>query len=534
MKIITRLMLSFVGLIVFYNMALWGFFSDFGERSGAMLEQSVKAVESVDQSRAAWDAFRDVRDYTTDVLSMIEPLNSSEVDAEFDRLYGEFSRRLKLVRDLVVDKPAVSEKAAEAATLAARWQQQMKQRLSSSNATALPSEIVTADQGNQLEAVINSVVESTVADAEEFARVTQADMESTGRSAALLALAFALAAIGFSGYLAWSISQPIRRLSARMSSLAGGDSSTRVPYADQNNEIGEMARALRVFRDAAQAREGIEKSIGDAVDSLRRNAQDLTGIAGQTRVGLSQQQVTVSSVSEHISATSNELRFVGEHSTEVLEHSKQAAEKTIRIGAEVSSSSETVNESVEQMEMVVNAISRLKDDSVKVGEVLQVITGIAEQTNLLALNAAIEAARAGEHGRGFSVVADEVRSLANMTQESAQKIHAMIQNIQDGTQSAVDAIGRSRELVHRNQEAMSSVNGSLGEVRDAVTSVSEKNELTAEQTRQQLTRMAEVTRSIGSLSDASKAALKDADRLSEVSQALDQLSKHLSDLMKQG
>jgi len=218
----------------------------------------------------------------------------------------------------------------------------------------------------------------------------------------------------------------------------------------------------------------------------------------------------------------------------VLEHSKQAAEKTIRIGAEVSSSSETVNESVEQMEMVVNAISRLKDDSVKVGEVLQVITGIAEQTNLLALNAAIEAARAGEHGRGFSVVADEVRSLANMTQESAQKIHAMIQNIQDGTQSAVDAIGRSRELVHRNQEAMSSVNGSLGEVRDAVTSVSEKNELTAEQTRQQLTRMAEVTRSIGSLSDASKAALKDADRLSEVSQALDQLSKHLSDLMKQG
>ncbi|TNC92059.1 MAG: methyl-accepting chemotaxis protein, partial [Thalassolituus sp.] len=132
---------------------------------------------------------------------------------------------------------------------------------------------------------------------------------------------------------------------------------------------------------------------------------------------------------------------------------------------------------------------------------------------------------------GFSVVAEEVRSLANMTQESAQKIQSMIQNIQGGTQSAVDAISRSQELTHRNQEAMTNVSAALGEVHEAVVSVSEMNERTAEKTRQQLVRMDDVSRNISGLNEASRAALQDADRLSEVSGALDSLSRHLTDLM---
>ncbi|WP_370293845.1 methyl-accepting chemotaxis protein [Thalassolituus sp.] len=531
MNIITRLLVSFGGLILFYNLALWGFFSGFTERSSGMLQQSERTIQAVDQSRAAWDAFRDVRDYTSGVLAMIQPLNSSEVDQEFKRLYRTFSERLALVESLSSGQPQLAATAAEARTLAEGWKQQMLSRLSASNSTALPSAIATADRGTQLEAAINTLVADTVAGARVLATSTQQEMDETGRNTALMAIAFAIAAVGFSGFLAWTISKPIRRLSARMSALAGGDSGTRVPYADKNDEIGEMARALRVFRDAAQARDELEHSIDDAVKSLRSNADNLTSIAAQTRSGLQQQKKTVDEVNNHISETVSELNAVGEQTTGLLEQSRDAAEKTTGIGADVKASSTAVNDSVQQMGMVVETISRLKDDSVKVGEVLQVISGIAEQTNLLALNAAIEAARAGEHGRGFSVVADEVRSLANMTQESAQKIQSMIQNIQGGTQSAVDAISRSQELTHRNQEAMTNVSAALGEVHEAVVSVSEMNERTAEKTRQQLVRMDDVSRNISGLNEASRAALQDADRLSEVSGALDSLSRHLTDLM---
>ncbi len=530
MSIVVRLMASFIGIIVIYNLLLWGVVGDFRSRSMTLLEQSEVSVQLVDHSRGSWDAFRDVRDFSGTVLSMVEPLDSIEVDVKFNELYGLFYSELEIIKRLAAEKPGLKEKVEKAELLATEWRKQMQSRLSSANSLSLPTDITMSAQSSELETVINGLVESTVAGAKALSEKTIADMESRQSQAILLTLAVAAATLVLSALLAWTISRPVKQLGQRMKTLAEGDLDSPVPFITKKDEIGAMARALRVFHEAAEAQQKLSTSIGLAVNNLKSSSGQLTDIAGTTRDDMRQQQTRVEQISSYIQRTAEELQQVGEQTAEVLNQSMFAADRTTQITSEVASSNQTVNDSVQQMEMVVETISRLKDDSVKVGEVLQVITGIAEQTNLLALNAAIEAARAGEHGRGFSVVADEVRSLANMTQESAQKIQGMIHNIQDGTQSAVDAIGRSRELAHHNQEAMVTMTGSLSEVKEAVTSVSDSNAITADHAKGHMKRMQDVASDVAAMTESSKAALLQADRLAEVSGALDQLSQHLQEL----
>src|SRR5690606_20421056 len=151
-------------------------------------------------------------------------------------------------------------------------------------------------------------------------------------------------------------------------------------------------------------------------------------------------------------------------------------------------------------------IRRVETDSAALGSVLDVIRGIAEQTNLLALNAAIEAARAGEQGRGFAVVADEVRSLAQRTQESTQEIQGMIERLQDGARQAVRSMADGTEEMERTVVQASRAGESLNAIAQAVALINDMNTQIASATEEQMAVSQEISRNVVNISDVAKSS----------------------------
>ena len=158
---------------------------------------------------------------------------------------------------------------------------------------------------------------------------------------------------------------------------------------------------------------------------------------------------------------------------------KQASRTSTQGNQVVRSAIGSIEQVSRQIEQAGSVVQQLETDSASISMVLDVIRGIAEQTNLLALNAAIEAARAGEQGRGFAVVADEVRSLAQRTQASTAEISKMIEVLQERTAEAGSAMQLSRQQMQSSVELAREAGGSIDSINGAVTQLTDMNTLIA-------------------------------------------------------
>lgn len=328
-----------------------------------------------------------------------------------------------------------------------------------------------------------------------------------------------------------SVVQPVKNLAGAMRDIAEGEGDlTRRLALNGQDELTDLARYFNAFIEKIQT---TLKDVTLTVEDLENASTNLLGVTRSARTGVEQQMRIAKSLNGSMTEMANQANQVEGHSQNSSNATKQAAERVKEGGKVVQNSAKNIQLVAEEMRQITASVMQLNEDSKTISTVVSVIRDIAEQTNLLALNAAIEAARAGEHGRGFAVVADEVRGLAQRTQESTLKIEKVIAKIQEATRHTVKVVETGQETTQAGHDSVLKAQQVLNPVvllMDDINQMSNQM-LAAAQSQTALTQ--EVNQQINEIYSVSEETVKGTQQTEKAGHYLQGLADKLETLVRQ-
>jgi len=359
----------------------------------------------------------------------------------------------------------------------------------------------------------------------------QAEFYRQLRDASLLGAGIAVVLALLVIMIGRSIVLPLREAEDAMATIASGEADlTRRLDTHGNDEItrlgqhfnrftGQLQQVVLRLREAAHELHGSAGAVGNSAEQAQRHSEQQ-----------SQQMEQVATAINEVSYAVHDVAKNAEHASSEM---SQAQDRALQGQQSIHGSLRKIDELSSTIDEAVGVIQALASQSTRIGSVLEVIRAIAEQTNLLALNAAIEAARAGEQGRGFAVVADEVRLLAQRTQQSTAEIQAMIEHLQGQSEAAVKAIDASSLASRETVEQASEAGASLDAISQALHNLTTLNASIASATSQQADAVEAINRNVVETADLSRQTAVAAQHSSDSGQALNRLSASLEQVLGQ-
>ncbi|WP_375057204.1 methyl-accepting chemotaxis protein [Zobellella sp. DQSA1] len=382
-----------------------------------------------------------------------------------------------------------------------------------------------------VEEQIDAVAQSIADGATTLLANQQAEMARESYWSRIIILSVTAAALVMGMLFAWLITlgiiHPLNQLVSQANRIAEGDLSQDI----RHNRKDELGRLMDRMQTMTLNLRQLVSELNNSAGHIATSAEELSAVSEQTRTGVNQQRMELEQVSTAMNQMAATVQEVARHAETAFGSARTADSDASAGDRKVTLTIAHINELAEEVRRSLATINQLESESLNIGSILDVIKGVAEQTNLLALNAAIEAARAGEHGRGFAVVADEVRALAQRTQQATSQIETLIQGLQAKAQESVIMMGKSASMAEDTVAIANEAGDSIHAITRSVSDIQQMNSQIATASEQQSSVAEEINRSVFSIREVSEHSAAATEQTASSSSELARLGTELQRLI---